>query len=63
LIKYPAEMICYACYFLKYLLGLKKQEDKSEMIRSAEVLQATAPAASSSNSLGIEAREIDESDA
>jgi hypothetical protein len=42
LIKYLEEIISYACSFLKYWAGLQKEEDGDEMIKGANILQATA---------------------
>jgi hypothetical protein len=44
LIKSPAEIICYACSFLRYWAGLQKENDKAVIpeAEGAHTLQATA---------------------
>jgi hypothetical protein len=45
LIKSPAEIICYACFFLRYWAGLQKERDKAIILEGAKTLQETALAA------------------
>ena len=50
LIKNPAEIICYACSFLKYWASLQLGADKTDILAGAEDLQALAISISSSPS-------------
>ncbi|KQJ81476.1 hypothetical protein BRADI_5g00986v3 [Brachypodium distachyon] len=42
LIRSPAEIVCYACAFLRYWVDLQKEEDKTNLLAGTVVLQAEA---------------------
>lgn len=42
LIRSPAELICYACAFLKYWAGLQAEGDREMLIEGARMLQQEA---------------------
>jgi hypothetical protein len=42
LVRSPAEIICYACSFLRYWEGLQKEEDKEIILKDVGMLQENA---------------------